>query len=105
MTDARRAVLEGWARRRTTAQAPARRSRIVLECADGHSIMEVSRRLRVSPDTVRTWRRRSPERGLDGLSDSLAGADKDCLEPPATAWTTPTMPCSCRMIPPRCGQS
>ncbi|MFF3929609.1 IS630 family transposase [Streptomyces hirsutus] len=56
-------------RRRTTAQAPAQRSRIVLECAEGHSIMEVSRRLSISPDTARTWRRRFVERGLDGLSD------------------------------------
>lgn len=31
--------------------------------------MEVSRRLRVSPDTVRTRRRRFLERGLDGLCD------------------------------------
>ena len=69
VTDAQRAVLEGWVRRRTTAQALAQRSRIVLECADGHSIMEVSRRLRVTPDTVRIWRRRFHERGLDGLSD------------------------------------
>src|SRR4051812_14162357 len=56
-------------RRRTTAQALAQRSRIVLECAEGHSIMEVSRRLSISPDTARTWRRRFIERGLDGLSD------------------------------------
>ncbi|WP_398860987.1 helix-turn-helix domain-containing protein [Streptomyces noursei] len=69
VTDAQRAVLEGWVRRRTTAQALAQRSRIVLECAEGHSIMEVSRRLGVAPDTVRTWRRRFLERGLDGLCD------------------------------------
>ncbi|MBA5224089.1 helix-turn-helix domain containing protein, partial [Streptomyces griseoaurantiacus] len=69
VTDAQRAVLEGWLRRRTTAQALAQRSRIVLECAEGHSIMEVSRRLRIAPDTVRTWRRRFIERGLDGLCD------------------------------------
>ncbi|WP_030548794.1 IS630 family transposase [Streptomyces albus] len=69
VTDAQRAVLEGWVRRRSTAQALAQRSRIVLECAEGHSIMEVSRRLGASPDTVRTWRRRFIERGLDGLSD------------------------------------
>ncbi|KUJ69765.1 DDE endonuclease [Streptomyces albus subsp. albus] len=31
--------------------------------------MEVSRRLRIAPDTVRTWRRRFLERGLDGLCD------------------------------------
>ncbi|WP_437035527.1 IS630 family transposase [Streptomyces sp. enrichment culture] len=69
LTDAQRAVLEGWVRRRTTAQALALRSRIVPECAEGHSIMEVSRRLRVTADTVRTWRRRFLERGLDGLCD------------------------------------
>ncbi|AQY20284.1 hypothetical protein T261_01700 [Streptomyces lydicus] len=69
VTDAQRAVLEGWVRRRTTAQALAQRARIVLECADGHSIMEVSRRLGITADTVRTWRRRFLERGLDGLSD------------------------------------
>ncbi|WP_411093597.1 helix-turn-helix domain-containing protein [Streptomyces sp. 049-1] len=65
VTDAQRAVLEGWLRRRATAQA----SRIALECAEGHSIMEVSRRLRIASDTVRTWRRRFIERGLDGLCD------------------------------------
>ncbi|WUW58851.1 helix-turn-helix domain-containing protein [Streptomyces sp. NBC_01456] len=57
-------------RRRTTAQALAQRSRIVLECADGHSVMGVSRRLRITPDTVRTWRQRFIARGLDGLSDA-----------------------------------
>ncbi len=56
-------------RRRRTAQALAQRSRIVPECADGHSIMGVSHRLRVAPDTVRTWRRRFLANGLDGLCD------------------------------------
>jgi DNA-binding CsgD family transcriptional regulator len=64
LTDAQRVVLEGWVRRRSTAQALALRSRVVLECAEGHSIMEVSRRLRIAPDTVRTWRRRFLDRGL-----------------------------------------
>ncbi|GAA3131719.1 IS630 family transposase [Streptomyces echinatus] len=45
------------------------RFRIVLECAQGHSIMEVSRRLKVAPEAVRTWRRRFLDRGLDGLPD------------------------------------
>ncbi|MHC3427315.1 helix-turn-helix domain-containing protein [Streptomyces sp. DT18] len=69
MTDVQRGVLAGWVRRRSTAEALAQRSRIVLECAGGHSIMEVSRRLGVAPDTVRTWRRRFLERGLDGSCD------------------------------------
>ncbi|WP_327576469.1 MULTISPECIES: helix-turn-helix domain-containing protein [unclassified Streptomyces] len=69
VTEAQRAVLEGWVRRRSTAQSLAQRSRIMLECAEGHSSMEVSRRIGVTADMVRTWRRRFLERGLDGLSD------------------------------------
>lgn len=69
VSNAQRAVLGGWMRRRSTAQALALRSRIVLECAEGHSILEVSRRLQVTPDMVRTRRRRFIERGLDGLCD------------------------------------
>ncbi len=56
-------------RRRSTAQALSLRSRIVLECAEGLSIMEVSRRLRIAADTVRKWRRRFLEHGPDGLCD------------------------------------
>ncbi|MCX4808577.1 helix-turn-helix domain-containing protein [Streptomyces sp. NBC_01214] len=62
-------MLEGWVRRRTTAQVLALRSRIVLECARGHSIAEVSRRLGIASETVRTGRRRFLERGLEGMSD------------------------------------
>ncbi|MFE0063021.1 IS630 family transposase [Streptomyces sp. NPDC059003] len=102
-----RAVLEGWLRRRSTAQALAQRSRIVLECAEGHSIMEVSRRLKVAPDTVRTWRRRFLAHGLDGLCDEprpgvprkISDADvkrviiKTLEETPknATHWSTRSM--------------
>ncbi|MFE2322758.1 IS630 family transposase [Streptomyces sp. NPDC059385] len=69
VTDAQRAVLEGWVRRRSTAQALALRSRIVLESAEGRSIAEVSRRLGIAPETVRTWRRRFLDRGLEGMHD------------------------------------
>ncbi|MFJ2753604.1 helix-turn-helix domain-containing protein [Streptomyces sp. NPDC087297] len=65
----KRAVLAGSLRRRTTTRALAQRSRIVLECAEGHSVRGASRRLKISPDTVRTWRRRFLEHGLDGLGD------------------------------------
>ncbi|MFJ3516924.1 helix-turn-helix domain-containing protein [Streptomyces sp. NPDC090131] len=63
VTGAQRTVLEGWVRRRSTAQALALRSRIVLESAEGHSIAEVSRRLGIAPETVRAWRRRFLDRG------------------------------------------
>jgi hypothetical protein len=42
LADDERQVLEGWARRRKTAQALALRSRIVLACADGSSVTEAA---------------------------------------------------------------
>jgi transposase len=69
LTDLERQTLQGWERRRSTAQALALRSRIVLACAEGVSNMDVVRRLGVSPPTVNKWRRRFIEDRLDGLSD------------------------------------
>ncbi|MGP3638764.1 helix-turn-helix domain-containing protein, partial [Streptomyces sp. 24-1644] len=40
--------------------------------AEGHSVLEVSRRLDVAAATVRTWRRRFIDRGLDDLPDEIA---------------------------------
>ncbi|MET7759180.1 helix-turn-helix domain-containing protein [Streptomyces sp. NPDC005389] len=77
---------EGWLRRRTTAQALAQRSRIVGECADDHSIMEVSRRLRIAPDTVRTWRRRFLGKGLDGLCDECRPGVPSRGRSPTRTW-------------------
>ncbi|MET9675962.1 IS630 family transposase [Streptomyces sp. NPDC006482] len=62
-------MLQSWVRRRSSAQPLALRSRIVLESADGHAIAEVARRLGITTDTVRAWRRRFLERRLDGLCD------------------------------------
>jgi transposase len=69
VTREQREVLEGWARRRKTAQGIATRSRIVLACAEGRSNLEVAERLGVSRLTVGRWRRRFLERGVDGLLD------------------------------------
>ncbi|MBT2382197.1 IS630 family transposase [Streptomyces sp. ISL-11] len=62
-------MLQSWVRRRSSAQSLVLRSRIVLESADGRAIAEVARRLGVTTDTVRAWRRRFLERRLDGLCD------------------------------------
>jgi transposase len=61
--------LEAWSRRRTSAQALAERSRIVLAAADGLSTSEIARRLGVNVSTARRWRQRFAEHRLDGLTD------------------------------------
>jgi transposase len=69
LTDDERQVLEGWARRRKTAQALALRSRIVLACADGDCVSAVAAGLRVSRATAGKWRSRFLEDRLQGLND------------------------------------
>jgi transposase len=69
LTDEERQVLEGWARRRKTAQALALRSRIVLACAAGRSVTEVAAELGTSRTTAGKWRSRFLEARLEGLSD------------------------------------
>jgi transposase len=64
-----KAALERWSRRPKSAQALARRSRIVLECAQGESNTAVARKLGITKQTVGKWRSRFLERRLDGLLD------------------------------------
>ena len=61
--------LQRWARRRSSAQALALRSRIILECAQGLPNKEVAALLGVSQPTVGKWRNRFLELRLDGLED------------------------------------
>jgi transposase len=69
LTDAERDQLIRWERRRKSSQALALRSRIVLQCAQGHSNRDVAAACGVSTPTVGKWRRRFCELRLDGLSD------------------------------------
>ena len=69
LTDEEGQVLEGWARRRKTAQALALRSRIVLAFADGHSVTEVAAELGISRVTAGKWRSRFLQSRLGGLGD------------------------------------
>ena len=69
LSDEERAVLEGWARRPTSAQAMALRSRIVLAAAEGDSNTAIARRLAITRPTVTKWRGRFAEHRLDGLLD------------------------------------
>jgi transposase len=69
VSEEERAQLESWARRRTSAQALAQRSRVVLLAAQGLNNTEIAQRLGVHRPMVRKWRSRFAEYRLDGLID------------------------------------
>ncbi len=59
-------------RRRTSSRAA-----IVLLCAEGHSNTAIAEELGITHNTVRIWRKRFEERGLDGIVDApRVGAPK-----------------------------
>src|SRR5918994_1235562 len=69
LSEAERAELEGWARRRKTAQALALRARIVLRAAKGLSNTAIADELGVAKHTVGKWRERFARSRADGLLD------------------------------------
>src|SRR4051812_39114683 len=69
LSDQERLQLEAWTRRRTSAQALALRSRIVLAAAEGLKSTEIADRLAVSRAMPAKWRSRFAEHRLDGLTD------------------------------------
>lgn len=69
LTDGERDQLRRWARRPSSAQALALRSKIVLACAEGNSNVAVAAQLGVREGTVVKWRSRFVESRLDGLAD------------------------------------
>jgi transposase len=69
LDEGEREQLERWARRRSSAQALALRSRIVLLAAEGLRNTEIAERLDIDHATVRKWRNRFGELRLDGLTD------------------------------------
>jgi transposase len=69
LTTDERSALEGWARRRTTAQALALRARIVLRAAEGDSTTAIAGREGVTKATVGKWRARFLQKRLEGVLD------------------------------------
>jgi transposase len=69
LTDEERVQLVRWSRRRTSSQALALRSRIVLACADGTDNKVVAEQLGCTAATVGKWRARFLQQRLEGLSD------------------------------------
>jgi transposase len=104
LTDNERETLQRWARRPSSAQVLALRSRIVLASAEGRTDQDVGAELKVHPVTVSKWRRRFAGERLEGLNDApRPGAARtigddvieavlvDTLEsvpPDATHWST-----------------
>jgi transposase len=70
LTDEERALLQGYARRFSSAQSLAKRAAIVLALADGKRGKEVARDHRTSQVTVCFWRRRFLEGRISGLLDA-----------------------------------
>jgi transposase len=69
LSEEEREQLESWARRRSSAQAVAMRSRIVLAAAEGLKNTEIAERFGIEHGTVRKWRNRFARDRLDGLLD------------------------------------
>ena len=69
VTAAERRALKKRIRGAKTAWRDRLRAQIVLAAAMGRSNARIARDLRISQDTVRKWRGRFADRGLEGLSD------------------------------------
>ena len=115
LSEAERAELEGWSRRRRTAQGLASRARIVLRAAEGLSNTAIADGLGVAKHTVGKWRERFARDRLDGLRDEprsgaprtvtderVAGLLVRTLETTpenATHWSTRSMAAACGLSP------
>src|SRR5262245_47994923 len=73
VTDGDRHLLRTWTRAGTTPQRVARRARIVLLAAEGHSAREIALRLGVSTHTVSLWRRRFQAGGAHAIMRDAPG--------------------------------
>ena len=107
LSEAQRTTLQGWTRRRKTAQALSMRAQIVLRASEGGTATAIAVQMHACIQTVSKWWRRFAEQGLDGLLDEprpgqprkLSDAQIEqvivrTLEskpPAATHWSTRTM--------------
>src|SRR5271168_1924974 len=69
VTEEDRQILQGWSRRRKTAQAQALRSRMVLRGSSGCTATAIAAEFSVCIQTVSKWWRRYVDSGPDGLRD------------------------------------
>src|SRR3712207_4993753 len=115
LSEAERAELQGWSRRRRTAQGLALRARIVLRAAEGLSNTAIADELGVAKHTVGKWRERFAVHRLEGLRDEpRSGAPRtvtdervaellvrtlEAAPEDATHWSTRSMAAACGLSP------
>ena len=69
LSEEQRSTLQGWTRRRKTAQALSMRARIVLRASDGLTATAIAAEVHACIQTVSKWWHRFADQGLDGLLD------------------------------------
>ena len=82
VSDEDRVVLERWSRSRSEPHRRVIQARALLLAADGVANEEIARRCATTPDTVRRWRVRFDEAGLDGVGVIGSGRGRKSWLPP-----------------------
>jgi hypothetical protein len=76
-----RTALERWQRATTIRAGLAKRAKIILLRAEGHTLTEIARRLEVGRRIVRKWITRFLTQRLAGLSDKSGRGRKPVFSP------------------------
>jgi hypothetical protein len=81
LSPAERATLERWQRSTTLAAGLARRGRLILLLAAGHSQSDVAQMVGILRGIMRQWAKRFLVQRLDRLADALAEAPRAVFPP------------------------
>ena len=84
VTKRQRGVLEVMARSRSLPHRQVVQAKALLLAADGVANEEIARRCDTTPDTVRRWRTRFVEQGVDGVGTIAPGRGRKPEIPQAT---------------------
>src|SRR5665811_599194 len=84
LSDDDRRTLEKFARSRTLAQRTVLRARALLFAAQGVANNEIAARVQVNPNSVRMWRQRFEEEGIEGLGKVAPGRGRKPSLPEGT---------------------
>ncbi len=81
LSDQQKMLLHSITSRPTAERRMVQRARCVLLCAGGMKVMHVAKAVSMTPVTVRKWRDRFAERGMDGLCDDPRSGQPRKLSP------------------------